>query len=348
MSFKSVDRLPVLVLEPYEELALERWRSQGLPPDTSPEEFLGMAKLVYLPVSFYPLPHFEPRILEEDDDYIVQVDSMGGVVRRRKDAPCTYYGFIDHPIKKRSDWESYKQRFVPNLAERLPADWGEDSIRNLNESENPVGLSLFPFFFRLGFYSMGMERFLTAFSEEPALIMDMFSFWTDFVLALIKPLLSQVRVDCLVLNEDLAFKTSTHIAPDTYAQFWFPFQDRLVELARQQGVPIISVWTAGNVQPILASLLDHGFNATWPLERRACGLDPQTLRKRFGRRLAMGGNIPKEVLVEGPEAIDREIERLMPIIREGGYVPTLDDMVPIEAPFSSFRYLVEKLQAIRL
>ena len=192
MNFETVDRLPVLVLEPYEELALERWRGDGLPPGRSPEEFLGMDKLVYVPVSFFPVPPFEPRVLEETDDYVVQVCAMGGVVRRRKDAPGTYYGYIDHPVKTRADWDSYKERFAPDLSKRLPADWGEDSVRTLNESENPVGLCLFPFFFRLGFYSMGMERFLTAFYEEPDLIADMFSFWADFVLALIRPILRDV------------------------------------------------------------------------------------------------------------------------------------------------------------
>ena len=34
------------------------------------------------------------------------------------------------------------------------------------------------------------------------------------------------------------------------------------------------------------------------------------LRERFGPELLLGGNIPKEAVIEGPDAIDAEIERL--------------------------------------
>jgi uroporphyrinogen decarboxylase len=348
MRYEQVDRLPVMMLEPYEVLAIERWRTQGLPAGQSPEEFLQMDQMVYVPLTFLPKPAFEQRVLSEDEDYVIQVDSMGAIVRRRKDAPLTYYGYLEHPVKNRSDWDRYRERFRPVLSERLPADWGEAWVRRLDESPNPVSLCLFPFFFRLGFYTMGMERFMTAFYEDPELIRGMFAYWTDFVCTLIEPVLKTLKIDCLVLAEDLAHRASTHIAPNVYSDFWYPHQDRVVQLAVAHNVPVISMWSAGNVQPILQGLLEHGFNSTWPLERRTCGLDPLVLRRRYGRALTMAGNIPREALVEGPEAIDKEIERLMPMIRAGGFIPTLDDMVPIEAPFAHFQHLVERLKAIRL
>jgi hypothetical protein len=62
----------------------------------------------------------------------------------------------------------------------------------------------------------------------------------------------------------------------------------------------------------------------------------------------LGGNIAKEAVLQGPRAIDREIERLTPLIREGGFLPALDDMPPAECPFAHYRHLIERLQAIRL
>ena len=46
--------------------------------------------------------------------------------------------------------------------------------------------------------------------------------------------------------------------------------------------------------------------------------------------------------------IDREIERLMPLIVEGGFIPALDDMAPMECPFLHYRHMIERLQGIRL
>ena len=36
------------------------------------------------------------------------------------------------------------------------------------------------------------------------------------------------------------------------------------------------------------------------------------------------------------------------LIREGGFIPALDDMAPRECPFSHYRHMIEKLQSIRL
>lgn len=346
MNYETIDRLPVLALEPFEKLGLERWQQEGLPADRSVAEFLGMDEIMRVPVSFHPLPAFASERRQESAEHFVETDSMGAVARRRREAPATYYGYIDHPVKTRADWERYKERFCANSSGRLPEDWGPERIRELNESRQPVGLTLFPFFFRLGFYAMGMERFLTAFHLEPDLIHDILAFWSRFVLEAIRPLLAKVRVDVLIVGEDLAAKNGPLISPRTYAEFWYPHQDAIIELARAQGVPLICQWSAGQFQGLLPGMLEHGFNCTWPLEVVA-GMDAPSLRRRHGRGLRLGGNIAKEALIAGPAAIDREIARLMPLIREGGFVPALDDMVPLEVPFAHYRHLIEALRAIR-
>lgn len=110
---------------------------------------------------------------------------------------------------------------------------------------------------------------------------------------------------------------------------------------------MICQWSAGRFQELLPGMLEHGFTCTWPLEVMA-GMDASVLRARFGRDLQLGGSIAKEAVISGPEAIDREIDRLMPLIREGGFVPALDDMASPDMPFSHYRHLIRRLQAIRL
>jgi uroporphyrinogen decarboxylase len=347
MAYEPVDRLPVLALEPYEPTAIERWRKEGLPEGVRPEDFLGMSRLVHLPVSFGPIPGFEQRVISEDDEYEVVTSNMGATVRRRKDNPTMFYGHIDHPVKTRADWEEYKQRFKAISPGRLPKDWATVVAPRLNASEDPVGLCIFPFFFRHCFYSMGMERFLSAFYEEPDLMHDIFSHLGRFVMETIRPVLETVKLDYALIAEDLSGKNGPMISPRIYEEFWYPYQDPIVRMLRDHGVPLICQWTAGQFGVLLPGMMEHGFNCTWPLEAMA-GMDALALWKRFGRELRMGGNIAKEAVIAGPEAIDREIERLMPLIREGGFIPALDDMASPDMPFSHYRYMIEKLQAIRL
>jgi uroporphyrinogen-III decarboxylase len=348
MRYEPVDRLPVMALEPFEKPAVDRWHREGLPPEQTPVEFLGMAKLVYAGgVGLHPIPAFEEEILAEDSEYVVTRTAMGTTVRSYKAAPTTFYGHIDHPVKTRADWELYKARLDPDAPQRLAGLLGSETVGRLNASDDAVGLCFWPFFFRLGFYTMGMERFLTAFHDEPDLIHDMFSHSSRLVLALLPRILGAVKVDFAVFAEDLAGKNGPLVSPRTYAEFWYPYQDPVVRMLRDAGVPVICQWSAGQFDELLPSLLEHGFNCAWPLERMA-GMDARALRKSHGRRLLLTGNIAKEAVIEGPQAIDREIERLMPLIREGGFLPALDDMPPMECPFSHYRYMIQRLQDIRL
>ena len=286
-------------------------------------------------------------MISEDEHYIVEVSSMGATVRKRKDNPSMFYGHIDHPVKGRDDWQAYKQRFQFDSPGRLPHDWQANVVPHLNASVDPVGICFFPFFFRLGFYAMGMERFMTAFYDDPELIHDMFSHWSNFVIEMIRPVLGTVKLDFAMFGEDLAGKNSALISPKIYEAFWYPYQDPIIDLLRAHDVPVICQWSAGQFENLLPSMMKHGFNCTWPLEVMA-DTDAPTLRQRFGRPLLMGGNIAKEAVIAGPEAIDREIERLMPLVRAGGFLPALDDMASPDMPFAHYRYMIERLQSITL
>ncbi len=346
MNFEQADRLPVLAFEPYESFGLDAWRKEGLPLGVTPEEFLGMDRFNHIPVVFGPIPAFEQTILSETEDDFVQIDWMGSAVRRHREAPDMYYGHVDHAVKTRADWDIYKQHFLVESEGRIPSDLPSCAAL-MNSSELPTGLMIFPFFFRLGFYAMGMERFLTAFYEEPALIHDMFEYFADFVLRTIRPILKTMKIDYAAFGEDLAYKTNPHMSPAIYKEFWLPYQDPIIKEIKDSGVKVISQYTAGNIEVMLPMLLEHGFNTTWPLERGA-GMDPVKLRKEYGHDLKMAGGVSKEALIGGPDAIDRELEAMMPVIQDGGFIPAIDDMVPPEVTLSSYKYYVEALKGIRL
>jgi len=271
---------------------------------------------------------------------------MGATIRRRKDNPTMFYGHVDHPVKTRADWEDYQRRFRADTPGRVADNWPAVAA-GLDASPDPVGLCVFPFFFRLGFYAMGMERFLTAFHDDPGLMHDVFAHFGAFVADTIRPLLGTVRLDYAVFGEDLAFKNGPLISPRIYDEFWAPYQTPLIAMLRAAGVPIICQWTSGNCEALLPSLLRQGFNCTWPLEVVA-GMDPLALRAEHGPRLLLAGGIAKEAVIAGPVAIDAAIERLRPLMSEGGFFPALDDMASPDMPFAHYRYLIERLQAIRL
>ena len=88
-------------------------------------------------------------------------------------------------------------------------------------------------------------------------------------------------------------------------------------------------------------LIEAGITCIWPLEV-AAGNDPRELRRRFGRRVAISGGIDKRCLAGDRQAIKAELEAKIPaLVREGGYIPTLDHSVPPDVPYSNFLYYLE-------
>ena len=68
----------------------------------------------------------------------------------------------------------------------------------------------------------------------------------------------------------------------------------------------------------------------------ASGCDVVALGKQYPE-LAMFGGIDKRILADSKEAIDREVERILPIMRErGGFIPTCDHGVPEEVPYENY------------
>ena len=97
----------------------------------------------------------------------------------------------------------------------------------------------------------------------------------------------------------------------------------------------------GNPHDIVANWLEEGVNIMFPLEVTA-DVDPYVWRKEFGRELRIRGGVAKRPLVEGGKAIDRELDRLRPLLEQGGCIPHLDHLVPPDSPYRHYCEYLEK------
>jgi uroporphyrinogen decarboxylase len=99
----------------------------------------------------------------------------------------------------------------------------------------------------------------------------------------------------------------------------------------------------GNVMSLIPVWLEAGINVLWPLECQS-GMDVLKVRKAFGRDLVLFGGIDKRTLVPGGEAMRREVDRVMPLVEDGGYIPELDHGVPPDVPWANFCEFIEYLK----
>jgi hypothetical protein len=103
----------------------------------------------------------------------------------------------------------------------------------------------------------------------------------------------------------------------------------------------------GNTQAILDLAIEAGITGHWPLEVNS-GMDVRALRKHYGKKLFLAGNLDKREIAKGGEAMRKEIDSKLPLMKEtGGYVAGLDHLVHVEFTLDRFReyaaYLKQKL-----
>ena len=69
---------------------------------------------------------------------------------------------------------------------------------------------------------MGFETLCTLFYDDPALVGDMITFWSDHVAILLQRALSVVKPDCVHLSEDMAYKSFSMISPAMAREYLHP------------------------------------------------------------------------------------------------------------------------------
>ena len=83
----------------------------------------------------------------------------------------------------------------------------------------------------------------------------------------------------------------------------------------------------GDVSELIPLWLEAGIDTVWPFEV-AAGMDVLALRRKYGRDLNMLGGIDKRAVAVGGDVMRAEVDRVMPVVESGGYIPELDHSAP--------------------
>ena len=306
----------------------------------------------YIPINFGFIPHFEPEVIEETAEYVVTRNTNGIVTRALKEG--TVAGgrmcmdqYLEFPVSRPEDFADIKRRLIAAIPERYPEDLDEQ-IEAWNKRDCPLILgtncAANGFYWRAREF-MGTEALSLAFFEYPDLVHEMMEFFADFIIETSRPVLEKIQVDYFTLNEDLSMKSGPLLGPDLYREFIFPHLKRMVEFFRAHGTKHFALDTDGDPTVLIPLMMDAGVDTIWPIER-ASGISPVEWRKRFGKSLRLWGGVDKRELAKGPEAIRAHLRELIPLIEQGGYIPTVDHTVPPDISWDNFRYYMDYKMAL--
>ena len=187
---------------------------------------------------------------------------------------------------------------------------------------------------------MGFENYCMKVCEDLPMVEELMEKRTELACQILGKALDQAEFDFLWFWEDMAFRNGPMISPALFEQIAKPRYRRIADWYRAQGGEIVAVDSDGDVRELIPVWIEAGINHIWPLEPFA-GMDVVALREQYGHAFSMRGGIDKFCVAKGKEAIDRELDRVWPVVQDGGYIPHLDHMLP-HASFEDYCYYMER------
>lgn len=362
---EPVDRLPYSFGGPRAS-TFAAWRRQGLSEElqrnwgsfTASDGGMGIGKLYC-----GPLPPFEERVLSEEGNLRIWIDHWG--VKRMDAIHQPTEGFatrkyLEFPVRDKATWEEMKTHFDPHTPERTEPSQGtvtlnpdgyrhnlggqswRELVERCNSSQVPVGFTV-PCLYWTARDWCGFEGLSMLFYDQPALVHDMFEFWTWFLIELLDEPLTHLKADYVVLNEDMAFKGQSMISPAAMREFMLPRYKRLYEFFHSKGLDAVLMDSDGYNGQILEAMYPEAIDGITPMEI-AAGNDPAEYLARYPG-LYLEGGIDKREMRFSREQLRAEVKRRYQTAWEyGRYVPHVDHGVPPDIPLRNFLYYVELAQ----
>lgn len=336
---QEADRIPIMD-SPWRG-TIKRWHREGMPEGMDYTMYFDLDKVAHIGAD--NSPRYEYKVLEETDRYRIFTTGWGATLKEFKEDDSTPE-FIDFTIVNPDKWQEAKARMVPTK-DRINWDYLEKNYKKWREEGYWVIGDLWFGFDVTHSWTVGTERLLIAMLEEPEWCSDMFNHYLDVNLALLDQVWDAgYTFDCVIWPDDMGYKHSQFFSVNTYRELVKPVHKRAVEWAHKKGIKA-HLHSCGDINPFIPELIDIGMDALNPLEVKA-GMDPVEIKKKYGKDLVLHGGI-NAVLWDDAEAIQAEIKRLIPVLKEsGGYIFASDHSIPNSVSLQNFKLIIDLIKDV--
>ena len=295
-------------------------------------------------------PPFEVKILDSSDKYEIVQDVSGRHVKYFKGKRSGFMPeYVDHPVKDMKSWEENIKWRLDGSSETRKQEFDAVAPSIKQAVENG---KFFSELMQGGYMYLrsliGPEDLLYTFYDDPELIHDCMKTWLELSDRVLSYHQQNFDIDELFLDEDICYNHSSLISHDMIREFLFPYYQQLISKVRARNKDKsrtlqVQIATDGAAHTVIDLYKEIGMTYMSPFEV-ASGCDVVEIGKKYPDLLISGG-FDKRIIAAGKEAIDRDIDRIMPVMyKRGGYIPTCDHGVPEEVSFENYMYYHERLK----
>ncbi len=313
MNFQAVDRLPRWEWAMWWDETIHRWHGEGLPTNFTHAQVFEISQHFGLdPYQQFWFSTTDPTI--EATQHHVE-----GIVAN-----------MDDYLRIRPDLFPAHDRAIEGMEA-----WG----RRQSQGEAVVWCTLEGFFW-FPRTLMGFEKLMFAFPDQPELLHRINEDLLQFNLTLMDKILAVCTPTFMTIAEDMSYNHGPMISRRTFEEFVAPYYRQLLpRLFEKNIMPFID--TDGDVTLLVPWFEELGVRGMLPLERQA-GVDGMKLRQLYPK-LRMVGHFDKMTMNRGESAMRKEFERLVPLMRSGGFIPSVDHQTPPGVSLEQYRVYLRLL-----
>ncbi|MFP4380183.1 MAG: hypothetical protein ACLFUS_06750 [Candidatus Sumerlaeia bacterium] len=343
MHYQTYDKLPNFEFGYWND-TLKDWHSQGLPESVTDEktayEYFGIENYHVLGVGcgLGGAKVFQWEKLEETDEKVIIRDWLGVVTETLKEGHQSIPHYLEYPIRDRESWKPFKE-YLLNNEKGLPENWDE-IVKNARRRDYPLGIQ-FGSLIGTARNLIGFDNTALLVYEDPELMADIVDTFCQNSIMKIEKALPHIQLDFAAGWEDICFNSGPIVGVPFFNEVLAPAYKRITDLLNLHGVDIIQTDCDGNISQVVPAFLEGGVNTMFPVEVHG-GSDPVALRKEHGRQLRFWGGVDKMIFLKDKKAIDDELERLRPVVEEGGFIPTVDHRVQADAKLDLYKHYLDK------
>lgn len=284
-------------------------------------------------------PPFEEKVISQTKNHKVIINPDGLLAEVPIDGHDTMPHFVKPTIVTPQDWKECKaQRFrrddparkvdIEALKKKYPPN------RNY-----PLGVGSGSMIGRIR-DMLTFEGLAYATHDYPEMVEDMVETCCVLIEDYLDQVLGRIEFDFAFGWEDICFKSGPIVTVDFFKNVVVPRYKRLSEKFQAHGIDIWWTDCDGDVRPILPLFLEGGINCLFPFEVNSC-CHPKELLDEYGKDFRIMGGFDKMALGEGPEAIEKYMRSLVPLVERGGFIPFCDHRCPPNVKQEDYLYYLD-------
>jgi len=294
-------------------------------------------------------PPFPEKAISETEKTRIFQNGDGLIAEVAKDGRASIPHFMGSSIKEPDDWKRCKEERFRRDDPARKIDVAEIKTRMQTAGRDyPLGVDCGSMIGRVRDI-LTLEGLAYHTFDYPEMVEDMVETSCVLIEDFLDQVLPEFDFDYASGWEDICYNRGPLVSMDFFDNVVVPRYQRISAKLHKHNIDIFYTDCDGDLRPILPSLLKGGINTLFPFEVNGNGNPVKVLEQYEGQVRVLGG-VDKMVMAQGPGPTRAYLEKLLPWVEKGGFIPFCDHRCPpnvTQADYLAYLDIKEELFGMR-